>query len=108
MNVKPMHSIYHQEGKNKTGKTIRLNLRACKQLLGRHLDNFDEISGRDRIELQKRLLIYVRYGKLAINSGYYSRYVPGSEDREPSIEHLPDADALEQMRNEINNKNESL
>jgi hypothetical protein len=100
--IKPMFSIYHQPGNGP--RTIRLNLLACKELMNRHLDDFDDLSESDHVELQRRLLIYCEFGKLDVNSGDTKYLHTEHEQREPSIDQLPDKQALALMHEQIENE----
>jgi len=85
---KPVHSIYHAGPMGNFKQTIRLNLQAIRDLLGRDIAHFDVLTPEDRKELEYRFMIYCMHGQPDFNQGE-ERF-----DVQPAINNLPNVTAL--------------
>jgi len=62
MKAPPHISIYHTKQLGKFGPSIRLNLDAVSDLLGRVVPTFDSLTAADKLELQFRFDVYRLHG----------------------------------------------
>lgn len=83
-----VHTIYHIGPMGLFQKTIRLNLKAVRELLGRDVANFDVLTPQDKAELEYRFSVYCMHGQPDWNQGDENTGVP------PTINNLPCAHAL--------------
>ena len=83
-----VHTIYHAGPMGTFQKTIRLNLKAVRDLLGRNVAHFDALTPQDKTELEYRFSVYCMHGQPDWNQGDEDAGIP------PTINNLPSAHAI--------------
>lgn len=86
-------TIYHRENTGRLGKTLKLNLKAVRELLGRHVEHFDNLTPADKILLQRRFRRYCQLGRPDFGIGHVETKF--AQEHPPSVDHLPNKRALE-------------
>ena len=85
-------SIYHREAGTGFGKAIRLNLKAVRELLGREVAHFTDLTPKDKDLLQRRFTAYCKKGSADFSPGSIASQFCG--DNPPSIDNLPNKSAV--------------
>jgi hypothetical protein len=90
-------SIFHEKCNGNFGKTIRLNLKAVRDLLARDVPSFSSLTDTDKALLQRRFDCYCKHARPDFGAGKdATRTTP---EMPPSINNLPSKSALAQALN---------
>ena len=99
--IREESSIYHVTECPNLGKTIKLNLKAVRDLMGRQIGHFDDLGIADREELQKRFLIYCEIAEPDFFCGRDADLLRNHPEYPPSVDHLPNKKALKKAASAI-------